>query len=313
MGGGGGPMKTTANSKDLEYILELKNITKTFLGGKIVANDDVSLSFASNEIHAIVGENGSGKSTLMNIIFGLYKQDKGDIFVNSKKTNMYESGAAKKHKIGMVHQHFHLVDNFTVLENVILGQEELTKDKVEKKRIKDLKTEFKQVKITMKQIQGIENDFTKKIDKLKEITRRAFKEIEREKNLIQLLKNKRAKISEEKQRSKFNKVQDEIDKREEVIEAERKLLDLISKAKKAHENEDQKTYVELSQRYVDIERELYISDIKLTGAFGKIKKKSALQRLRKIQQKYKIFIDPHAKVGTLAVGQRQMVEILKVL
>ena len=107
-----------------ENILELKNIVKTFLGGKILANDNISLTFAKKEVHAIVGENGSGKSTLMNIIFGLYKQDKGDILINGKIVDMYQSGSAKKYKIGMVHQHFHLVDDFTVLENVILGQED---------------------------------------------------------------------------------------------------------------------------------------------------------------------------------------------
>ncbi len=105
-------------------ILELRNIVKTFLSGKILANDNISLTFSRKEVHAIVGENGSGKSTLMNIIFGLYKQDKGDIFLNEKLVDMYQSGSAKKYKIGMVHQHFHLVDDFTVLENVILGQED---------------------------------------------------------------------------------------------------------------------------------------------------------------------------------------------
>lgn len=114
----------SAETHIIENILELKGIVKTFLNGKILANDNVSLSFAKKEVHAIVGENGSGKSTLMNIIFGLYKQDEGDIFINGKIVDMYQSGSAKKYKIGMVHQHFHLVDNFTVLENVILGQED---------------------------------------------------------------------------------------------------------------------------------------------------------------------------------------------
>ena len=113
----------TTETQTVENILELKNITKTFLSGKILANDNISLTFSKNEVHAVVGENGSGKSTLMNIIFGLYKQDKGNIFFNGKIVDMFQSGSAKKYKIGMVHQHFHLVDDFTVLENVILGQE----------------------------------------------------------------------------------------------------------------------------------------------------------------------------------------------
>ncbi len=106
-----------------KYILRMENITKTFLNGKIVANNDVTLKIKRNEVHTLIGENGSGKSTLMSIIFGLYKQDKGNIYINDKHVDMYHSGAAKKHKIGMVHQHFHLIDKFSVLENIILGQE----------------------------------------------------------------------------------------------------------------------------------------------------------------------------------------------
>ena len=71
----------STETQSVKNILELKNIVKTFLNGKILANDDISLTFFKKEVHAIVGENGSGKSTLMNIIFGLYKQDSGDIFL----------------------------------------------------------------------------------------------------------------------------------------------------------------------------------------------------------------------------------------
>ena len=105
-----------------EVILEFANITKTFLGGSIVANDDISLTVYKNEIHSIIGENGSGKSTLMSILTGLYKQEKGSIKLNGKVVNMHESAATKKYKIGMVHQHFHLVNNFSVLENILVNQ-----------------------------------------------------------------------------------------------------------------------------------------------------------------------------------------------
>lgn len=103
--------------------IELKNITKSFLNGQIIANDNVSISFKAGEVHSLVGENGSGKSTLMSILFGLYNLDSGQIFVDGKKVNMYDQGASAKYKIGMVHQHFHLVENFTVIENIIVGQE----------------------------------------------------------------------------------------------------------------------------------------------------------------------------------------------
>lgn len=112
-----------SSQDNIDYILEMTNITKTFLNGKIIANENISISFERNKIHTIIGENGSGKSTLMSILFGLYKQDSGKIKLNGKNVDMYSSGASKKHKIGMVHQHFHLIEDFTILENILLGQE----------------------------------------------------------------------------------------------------------------------------------------------------------------------------------------------
>ncbi len=106
-------------------IIELKNITKTFPG--IVANDDISLSINKGEIFALLGENGAGKSTLMSILFGMYQPDKGEIFVRGKPETVDSPSYATSLNIGMVHQHFKLVDNYTVAENVILGIEPKTK------------------------------------------------------------------------------------------------------------------------------------------------------------------------------------------
>lgn len=437
-------LKVKNKETELDLILELKDITKTFLGGKIVANDNVSLSFARNEVHAIVGENGSGKSTLMNIIFGLYKQDNGEIFINGHKVNMYHSGAAKHHKIGMVHQHFHLVDAFTVLENVILGQEELTKSKEEKHKIKELKIELKQIKNDLRalwkldsmrvepntehtieisfedsrlKIQNELNDledlladkntellslqtalksekerhvlFKKakksKVDNLEELmtildsihesekTLLAMKdeilslkenisrknselrilvkenslkkknttlklketdtnfvagvtklfslrhsasiEVAKEENIIKELKTERARLSYDKKHdvTRIEAINEEIKNRRVVIVEEKKAIELIDNYEHATVNEDQERVVKLAERQNEIERELSLLDKKLTGAFGKIKFKDSLMRLKEIQLKYNIHLDPYAKVSTLAVGQRQMVEILKVL
>lgn len=106
-----------------EVKIKLNKIYKSFLNGQIIANDEISIDFEKNTIHSLVGENGSGKSTLMSILFGLYNLDSGEITIDDKKVNMYEQGSAKKHKIGMVHQHFHLVENFSVIDNIIVGQE----------------------------------------------------------------------------------------------------------------------------------------------------------------------------------------------
>ncbi|MCL2425290.1 MAG: ABC transporter ATP-binding protein [Oscillospiraceae bacterium] len=103
------------------YIIEMRNITKIFPG--IIANDDITLQLQKGEIHALLGENGAGKSTLMSVLFGLYTQESGDIYKNEEKISIKGPNDATKYGIGMVHQHFKLVHNFTVLENIILGVE----------------------------------------------------------------------------------------------------------------------------------------------------------------------------------------------
>jgi simple sugar transport system ATP-binding protein len=101
--------------------IELIGIDKRF--GSVHANKDVSLTIAKGSIHGIIGENGAGKSTLMSILFGFYTADKGEIRVNGQAVRIKSSTDAIAHGIGMVHQHFMLVENFTVLENVVLGAE----------------------------------------------------------------------------------------------------------------------------------------------------------------------------------------------
>ena len=102
-------------------MLELRNITKTF--GSVVANNDVSLTVHKGTIHAIVGENGAGKSTVMRIVYGFYNADSGEILVDGKPVQIRNPHDAIALGIGMVHQHFMLVDTMTVAENIILGAE----------------------------------------------------------------------------------------------------------------------------------------------------------------------------------------------
>jgi ABC-type uncharacterized transport system ATPase subunit len=102
--------------------IELKGISKAF--GPVQANKDISIRVMPGTIHGIIGENGAGKSTLMSILYGFYKADKGEIFIGGQKTEIPDSQAAIAAGIGMVFQHFKLVENFTVLENIILGAED---------------------------------------------------------------------------------------------------------------------------------------------------------------------------------------------
>lgn len=132
--------------------IELKNITKTF--GNVVANKNVSLTVNFGEILSVLGENGSGKTTLMNMISGIYFPDSGHIYINGKEVVIRSPKDAFDHKIGMIHQHFKLVDVFTAAENIVLGIEEKGKYNIKKsaQKIKEITDKY-----------GFEIDLNKKI------------------------------------------------------------------------------------------------------------------------------------------------------
>ncbi len=105
----------------VEYVIEMNHITKKF--GAFKANDDITLQVKKGEIHALLGENGAGKSTLMSVLFGLYQPEEGQIKMNGQEVKINNPNDANMLGIGMVHQHFKLVHNFTVLESIVLGHE----------------------------------------------------------------------------------------------------------------------------------------------------------------------------------------------
>jgi len=126
---------------DKTYKIEMLNITKRF--GSLVANDQVTLQVYPQEIHAILGENGAGKSTLMSILFGLYQPDEGEIKIDGSIVSIHNPNDANALNIGMVHQHFKLVETFSVIDNVILGVEETSRfNKVEYKNARDKLTQI---------------------------------------------------------------------------------------------------------------------------------------------------------------------------
>ena len=104
-----------------KYAVQMHGITKRF--GSFYALTDVDLDVEKGTIHSILGENGAGKSTLMNVLYGLYQADAGEIYINGKKADIKNPTAAIEQGIGMVHQHFMLVENFTVTQNIVLGME----------------------------------------------------------------------------------------------------------------------------------------------------------------------------------------------
>ena len=142
-----------------EYIIEMKNITKRFPG--IVANDNVTIQIKKGEIYALLGENGAGKSTLMSMLFGMYEPDEGEIYVRGKKEKISSPTYATELNIGMVHQHFKLVSNYTIAENIIMGVEPIKKFMGFLPYV-DIKTSNEKIAALSKQY-GLEVDPTKKI------------------------------------------------------------------------------------------------------------------------------------------------------
>ena len=128
-----------------EYIIEMLNIRKEFPG--IVANDNITLQLRRGEIHALLGENGAGKSTLMSVLFGLYQPEAGQIKKNGEVVKINNPNDATALNIGMVHQHFKLVDVFTVLDNIILGAEDtkcgFLQRKQARKKVQELSEKYK--------------------------------------------------------------------------------------------------------------------------------------------------------------------------
>ena len=141
-----------------EYVIEMLHITKEFPG--IKANDDITLQLRRGEIHALLGENGAGKSTLMSVLFGLYQPEEGVIKKDGKEVKIKDPNDATALHIGMVHQHFKLIDVFTVLDNIILGAE-------------DTKMGFLQKKAARKKVAELSERYGLKVDldaKVEDIT-----------------------------------------------------------------------------------------------------------------------------------------------
>ena len=124
----------------MEYAIQLKNVTKTF--GKVVANKNVNLDVKKGEILSLLGENGSGKTTLMNMISGIYFPDSGEIMIDGRKVEIRSPKDAYDLGIGMIHQHFKLIDVFSATENIALGL-----DKKQKFDLKEVKKKAKVMNI----------------------------------------------------------------------------------------------------------------------------------------------------------------------
>ena len=114
-------MGRVSHMDESQVVIQMKDITKKF--GDFTANDNIQLTVHKGEVHALLGENGAGKSTMMNVLCGLYKPTSGQIYLNGEPVNFNSPKDAIDRGIGMVHQHFMLIQPFTVTDNIILGME----------------------------------------------------------------------------------------------------------------------------------------------------------------------------------------------
>ena len=298
--------------------IRFENITKAF-GKKVIANKDISFSIEKGLIYSLLGENGSGKTSLMNVLVGIYKQDSGKIFLNEEEVDINSPSDAYKHKIGMIHQHFKLVNTFTATENIVLG---LSKE--------DYKTFYKETKaINDKFIEELKQEAAKHPN-LEEELRVATENYRKARNdaFDAAKASLRAQIAAEKEEDKKDKVRhaqllasvsddkEAIKNKKKDIRDERnqKRLERAAKRKAIMDVDSlpeivsKKALVEslsINKKIKELERE--------TKNSGRFNLRESGRRVSSICQKFGFNIDPQQKVYDMSVSQKQTLEIVKAL
>ena len=298
--------------------IRFENITKRF-GKKVVANQDISFSIEKGLIYSLLGENGSGKTSLMNVLVGIYKQDTGNIYINEEKVDINSPGDAYKFKIGMIHQHFKLVNTFTATENIVLG---LTKEdykrfyneqkEINDRLIEDLQKEKEKHPNLQEELNNaLINYKSARIGALanakSNLKAEQEKQKQEDKNDLVRYKGMLANAKGDKVALKNAKADIRTEK------AEKKLVRAAKK--KAIMDIDSIPEIVSKKALVDslnIEKEIkeLQKEIKNSGRFNL---KESARRVASICQKFGFNIDPYQKVYDMSVSQKQTLEIVKAL
>ena len=279
--------------------LEFKNISKSF--GNKIANKHVSLSLYKGEILAILGENGSGKTSLMNTALGIYYPDEGQIFVNGQEASIHSPKDAYDYHIGMIHQHFKLVDVFTAIENVVLG---LTKDdylkfynetkEINEKLIKELEEEAAKYNDLQERLEAAKIDYSETKERvLNSIKSTLAADLENYKKQIKESKDDKEKCLELKKEFKAKKVASKLE---------------IKNIESNPEVSEKKALVykyDIVNRINQLRKEIEQSK--------KFNLKASAKRVASISSKYGFNIDPYQKVYDMSVSEKQTLEIVKAL
>ena len=287
--------------------IRFENITKTF-GKKVIASNDISFSIEKGLIYSLLGENGSGKTSLMNVLVGIYKQDSGKIYINEEEVDINSPKDAYKHKIGMIHQHFKLVNVFSATENVVLG---LSKEDYEliyqetkatnEKLITELQVELEKIPdINNKLIEAKNNYTTVKAEQLAKIKEqfRVAKE-EYAKQSKQLKPNKQSSLED---KEKYRQLKDNFKEEKAQFEYVIKHIEDKAEVKKAKAEVDK---YNLKQQIKDLQNE-----IKQSRRFNL---KESAKRVASISERYGFNVNPNQRVYDMSVSQKQTLEIVKAL
>ena len=278
------------------YAIEMLNITKKF--GPLYANKNVTLKVKKGEIHALLGENGAGKSTIMSILFGLYSPDEGQIKINGKTVKINDPNDATKLKIGMVHQHFKLVDCYTILQNIVLGSETFNK-----RHYNNLlnKRDYKKYRLNLlngaKTLATNFGDFTKLLQTSHDVVELRY-------NLVNKLHLTTEQVDFILKHTLNELMSPELTKEidNEIKELEHKLE--INKTK-------QKPILEKSWFQVRkaLAKSLDFLEVKLKF----VDYRKSAEKVSSISKKYGLNVDMNSKVSDVTVGMQQRTEILKML
>lgn len=287
--------------------IRFENITKTF-GKKVIASNDISFSIEKGLIYSLLGENGSGKTSLMNVLVGIYKQDSGKIYINEEEVDINSPKDAYKHKIGMIHQHFKLVNVFSATENVVLG---LSKEDYEliyqetkatnEKLITELQVELEKIPDIDNKLIEAKNNYTtvkaEQLAKIKEQFKLAKENYTKESK--QLKPNKQSSLED---KEKYRQLKDNFKEEKAQFEYVIKHIEDKAEVKKAKAEVDK---YNLKQQIKNLENE-----IKQSRRFNL---KESAKRVASISDRYGFNVNPNQRVYDMSVSQKQTLEIVKAL
>ena len=298
--------------------IRFENITKRF-GRKVVANNDISFSIEKGLIYSLLGENGSGKTSLMNVLVGIYKQDTGNVYINEQKVDINSPSDAYKYKIGMIHQHFKLVNTFTATENIVLGltKEDYKKFYVEQKAINDELIE--QLEKEAEKHPDLDNELKAALDDYKKARSTALA------NAKSTLKNEKQKQKQEDKADKerYKKMLASAKGDKEALKNTRIDIRREKEEKKAQRAALKKSIMNIDSLPEIIKKKATVDSLSIknkikelnreTRNSGRFNLKESARRVSSICAKFGFNINPYQKVYDMSVSQKQTLEIVKAL